>query len=129
LLLLEDSYEFEKAVISGNQYESEAAFRLYGIVLPGAVLEELEEMLTKLLVKKPRLFLMLLKKYKSRFDYYEYPLFIFGQELVDAPAEQHRQVYRDRIKALKSVKDPELDDIKEECIKLLKKELESIRDW
>lgn len=126
--MLDNSPMFTKQVRSGNEYLAEAAFRLYFIVLPGGALSDLELMLCKMLEKKPELYLRLLKKYKPQFPSdLEYPLFIFGPELVDAPDEQYRQVYRNRIKALETVTNTELEELKEECIKLLNKELERIR--
>jgi len=115
--LIESSMLFHKNVIAGNECLAEAAFRLYCIILPGDTLEELEYMLAEMLKRKPELYLKLLKKYKDRFDYRRFPLFV--TRLVDVPEEEYLRELKNRIKALESVEDPDYLELKGECIRLL----------
>lgn len=127
--VLDKSPIIKKQIESGNEYLAEAAFRMYFIVLPGDALEELTLMLCKMLEKKPELYLSLLKKYKPQFPWYlEYPLLMteFDEKFDADPDGRIRRdikIYRRRIKALETVDCPEYLDLRNECIKILEKEI------
>ena len=136
--IIDESPRFLKHVVSGNSYLAEAAFRLYFIVLPGHVSEELHISLSRMLVKKPALYLSLLKKYKSQFpSYLEYPLLMTEiLEIVpDINNEEDEKkmdlteiaLYKERIRALETVDNEEYLALKKECINILQAEIDKLK--
>ena len=131
--ILDRSPRFLEKVESGDEYLAEAAFRLYFIVLPGGALHDLGVSLSRMLVKRPDLYLRLLKKYKPQFpSYLDYPLtYVTYNDLVPDERyeiqeimDQYRiKIYKQRLKALQMVNDPEYLDLRDECISILEKEL------
>ena len=125
-----ESVPFEKAVIAGDENLAEAAFRMLGYVSGGALDEELRIMLGRLLAKKPALFLILLHKYRHLFPSEgDYPVTMTEiMEIVpdiesedDARRRDREEIrlYSERIKALASVKDPELIETRDACIRVV----------
>ena len=125
-----ESVPFKKAVIAGDENLAEAAFRMFGYVSGGALDEELTIMLGRLLAKKPALFLILLRKYRHLFPSEgDYPVtmteimeIVPDIESEDDACRRDREeirLYSARIKALESVKDPELIEIRDACIRVV----------
>ncbi len=126
-----ESLNFEKAVIAGDDRLAEVAFRLLGYFGGGAVDEELRIMLGRFLTKKPAQFLRLLKKYEHMFSSEsEYPVnmteildivpdITSEEDLIHMKKEEMR-LYMERIKALESVTDPELIEMRDACIRVIK---------
>lgn len=137
--IIDESPKFLKGVKTGYDYLAEAAFRLYFIVLPGDALEELHISLSCMLVKKPRLYLQLLKNYAPQFpSYLEYPLDmteileivpdIITEEDWKKRNIEELKLYEARLKALQSVTDKELLEIRDKCINRIKKNIEEIKE-
>jgi len=134
---IDGSEVFEDLLVKGNPFMAEAAFRLMAFILPGAFYEDFFIRLGKLATGHPRLFLQMLKRYKSNFEY-EYPVtmteildivpdIVTEEDWVRRNREELR-LYEERLKALKSVTDPELIGIRDECIKVIEEIIKEIKD-
>jgi hypothetical protein len=128
---------FEKEVVAGDEILAETTFRLLGYFMGGAISEELTIMLGRFLIRKPTAFLQLLKKYLQLFpSERDYPVDMTEiQEIVpDITSEKDLirkkqellRIYNERIKALEGVEDPELTKLRDVCIRVIKKIIESI---
>lgn len=137
LQYLVDNPVFVEHVLGGEEYIAEVAFRLYTFVLPGDTLEILDISLSGMLVKKPELYLKLLKKYKPQFpSYKDYPLIMMeiSEEDINSDEDMIREllrrikVYQERIKALETVQDPEYLELRDECIKILENQIRELQE-
>lgn len=130
LAILESS-ALNKEVVAGDPVLAEAAFRLLGYMGGGAVDEELRIMLGRFLVTDPDEFLRLLKRYEYLFaSEREYPVNMTEiQEIVpDVSTEddlrrlngEEVRLYMKRIRALETVKDSELMQVRDACLRVIK---------
>jgi hypothetical protein len=126
-----DSLMFDRAVVAGDELLAEAAFRLFGHIGGGAVDEELRIMLGRFLTKKPEAFLKLLRKYRHLFPTErDYPVTMTEiLEIVpDITSDEDEllmikesvRLYTERIKALERVEDPELMELRDACIRVIR---------
>lgn len=122
---------FMKAVITGDALLTETAFRLFGYMRGGVVEEELRIMLGRFLTKNPAIFLRLLKKYLHLFaSERDYPVTMteileIVPDITSKEDSRRRKIeeirlYTERIKALERVEDPELTELKDACIRVIK---------
>lgn len=139
IYLIHESPRFTIQVEAGNEYLAEAAFRLYLIVDPGGALQGLGVSLSRMLIKKPELYLGLLKKYKAQFpSHLEYPLLYTTYEdavpdLIYDSDEIGKiiniiKIYDQRLRALYKVVKPDYLDLRNECIKILEKEIHMLKE-
>jgi len=130
LSLLENG-SFYKAVNAGDELLAESAFRLFGFFGGGALDEELRIALGRFLTKKPVTFLELLKKYLHLFpSAKEYPVTMTEiQEIIpDIKSDEDwvrgkrvlTALYIERIKALESVEEPGLMELRDICIRVIR---------
>lgn len=136
LAILENS-AFDKAVVAGDAVLAEAAFRLIGYMGGGAVDEELRIALGRFLVRNPGEFLRLLKRYEYLFaSERDYPVNMTEiQEIVPDVitegdlrrlTEEGVRLYEKRIRALETVDDPELMQVRDACIKVIRDLIQNI---
>lgn len=128
---------FEKEVVAGNEILAETAFRLLGYFMGGAISEELTIMLGRFSTRNPSVFLKLLQKYLYMFpSERDYPVNMTEiQEIVpDITSDKDLirkkrellRIYNERIKALEGVEDPELTELRDACIRVIRKIIELI---
>ena len=130
-----ESVPFAQAIIAGDEVLAEAAFRLFGYIGGGVVDEELRIMLGRFLTRKPGIFLRLLQKYihlfPSKSDYpvdmteiLEIVPDITSVEDSNRRKKEEIRLYTKRIEALEKVEDPELTELRDACIRVIKKIIE-----
>jgi hypothetical protein len=130
-LVILDSIVFDRAIVAGDEVLAEAAFRLFYYMSGGAVDEELTIMLGRFLVRKPEAFLKLLKKYQHLFPAErDYPVRmteileivpdITSDEDSNRRKIEETRLYMGRIKALERVEDPELVELRDACIRVIR---------
>jgi hypothetical protein len=125
-----NSVPFEKAVVAGDKLIAESAFRLLEYMKGGAVNAELRIMLGRFLTREPATFLELLNKYSYQFSTSrDYPVDM--TEILDIVPEvtskedwrrykrENMRLYTERLKALESVKNPELIELRDACIQVI----------
>ena len=131
VIALINSIPIEKAIISGDALLAETAFRLLGYMQGGVVDEELRIMLGRFLTKRPEAFLRLLKNYHDLFaTERDYPIDmteileivpdITSKEESRLRKREETRLFTERIKALESVEDPELTDLRDACIRVIR---------
>lgn len=127
-----NSVLFEKAVISGDKLLAEIAFKLLGYIGGGAIDEELRIMLGRFLTREPATFLELLKKYIHLFpSERDYPINmteileivpdITSEDDGRRQKKESVRLYTERIKALESVRESGLIELRDACIRMIKK--------
>lgn len=137
LMAINGREKYEELLLAGNLYVVEATFRLMAYVEPGAYYEDFFISLGQLATKHPRLFLQMLTKYKDNFRY-EYPVTmteildivpdIVTEEDARRRDEEELKLYEKRLKALKSVTDEELLEIRDKCIAEIEKNIKEIKE-
>ena len=126
-----DCIPFYSMICAGDEVLAEAAFRLFKYVSGGAIEEELTIELGRFLTKNPEAFLKLLKKYRHLFPAERnYPVTMTEiLEIVpDITSDEdwHRRkieearLYTERLKALERVEDPELIELRDACIRVIR---------
>lgn len=132
---IDSSKEYWQLLEKGNPLIAESAFRLMAFILPGAFYEDFFIELGKLATNHPRLFLQLLKKYEHNFPY-EYPVTM--TEILDIVPDvcsdedwkrqgiERLKLYERRLRALKSVRDEDLLEVRDKCIKILEEIIKEI---
>lgn len=126
-----DCIPFYSGIVAGDELLAEAAFRLFNYVSGGALSEELEIELGRFLTRKPETFLKLLKKYKHLFPTdRDYPVTMTEiLEIVpDITSDEDEllmikesvRLYTERINALERVEDPELVELRDACIRVIR---------
>ena len=114
-----DNYSlWESKVLAGDRYITEAVFRLVSVA-DGAFSEAIWEVLSTLAQINPRLFLEVLYEYRNAWyvKHIGYPGIGTKYDVPRGPISELEM----RIKALESVKDPKYSELRDECIRLLRK--------
>jgi hypothetical protein len=111
-----------RQVYAKKKLSTRLAFRLMSIS-DGAFSEELDIILGRLINIDPLLFLKELKLRENEIVRYDALLGNTGEEFVDRPQDECKEL-RKRIDSLQSVNDKDLIQIRNRCIKELKKEIE-----
>jgi hypothetical protein len=109
-------------VLEGQIFRSKAnsvmlAFRLYSIA-DGEFAESLDITLGKLVCRNPRLFLQQLKVNRHLVARLDTLLMNYGADFADDDQAQAVE-YRHRLKCIRKVRDPELQDIRDECVEFM----------
>jgi hypothetical protein len=114
---------FSRRVIEGDRNAVEALFRMLNITDAGAT-EMVLELIGEVVRQYPRIFLAVLYEYKDSdmFKIGGYPVKMNRYEI---NSEEERRELRMRIKALETVKDPIFADIRDECIRELRRILKN----
>jgi len=137
-LALLESAVFTDTIIAGDETLAETAFRLLGYLRGGAIDEEITIALSRILIKKPWAFLRLLKKYEFLFSSEEeYPITMTEilDIVPDISSEEdrlrsntvRRRLYSERLEALRKVDDPELNNLRDACIRVLEAIIDKMR--
>jgi len=137
-LALLESAVFTDTIIAGDETLAETAFRLLGYLRGGAIDEEITIALSRFLIKKPWAFLRLLKKYEFLFSSEEeYPITMTEilDIVPDISSEEdrlrsntvRRRLYSERLEALRKVDDPELNNLRDACIRVLEAIIDKMR--
>jgi hypothetical protein len=114
-----DNYSlWESKVLAGDRDITEAVFRLVSVA-DGAFAEAIWEVLSTLAQINPRLFLEILYEYRNVWyvKHIGYPGIGTKYDVPRGPISELEM----RIKALESVKDPKYSELRDECIRLLRK--------
>ncbi len=133
-LAIINSDRFWKALIDGDEILAEGTFRLLGQMKGGVIEEELTIMLGRFLIIKPTVFLRLLRKYSHLFpSERDYPVTmteimeivpnIVSHDDVLLRKKEETRLFKERIRALESVKDPELIGLRDACVRIIKKKI------
>ena len=109
---------WERKVLEGERHIIEAVFRLVSVA-DGAFAEAIWEVLSTLAQINPRLFLEILYEYRNVWyvKHIGYPGIGTKYDVPRGPISELEM----RIKALESVKDPKYSELRDECIRLLRK--------
>jgi hypothetical protein len=108
----------ERQVFSGKRFAVKLCFKLF-IIADGAFAEDLDIILTKLIKTNPRLFLQELKVHRQLFG--RGLIFQnFGPEFVDVEDEVRKKEINVHVRALKSIEDSALMEVRDEMIQAYK---------
>jgi len=133
-----ESVLFTDTIVAGDETLAETAFRLLGYLKGGAIDEEITISLSRFLIKKPRAFLRLLNKYEFLFSSEEeYPITMTEilDMVPDVTSEEDRlrsnavrkRLYTERLEALRKVDDPELNNLRDTCIRVIEAIINKLR--
>jgi len=106
-----------KKIISGNKDAVEIGFKLYALV-DGGFKEDVGADLGKLITVDAKLFLQELKKHRPLVQNLDGIVCNYGEEYVDKK-ELRLEEADNRMRLLVNVNDPNLEDVKSECLDLL----------
>ncbi len=106
-----------KKIVAGNKDAVEIGFKLYAVV-DGAFKEDIGVDLGKLITLDATLFLQELKKHRSLVQNLDGIVSNYGEEYVDDEILRMEETDA-RMRLLVNVNDPELEDVKAECLKIL----------
>lgn len=137
-LALLQSVLFTDTIVAGDETLAETAFRLLGYLRGGAIDEEITISLSRFLIKKPLTFLRLLKKYEFLFSSEEeYPITMTEilDMVPDVSSEEDRlrsnavrkRLFTERLEALRKVDDPELNNLRDTCIRVIEAIIDRLR--
>jgi hypothetical protein len=106
-----------KKIVSGNEDAVGIGFKLYAIV-DGGFKEDVGADLGKLITINAKLFLQELKKHRQLVQNLDGIVCNYGEAYVDQKELQMEETDR-RMRLLVNVNDPDLEDMKSECLKAL----------
>ena len=119
--LIDKMYEswphLSKKIVAGNTDAVQIGFKLYAVV-DGAFKEEVGADLGKLITLNTTLFLQQLKKHRQLVQNLEGIVCNYGEAYVDKKDLQIEEKDT-RMRLLVNVNDPDLEDVKSECLKAL----------
>lgn len=115
--IYQDWPHLSKKIVAGNKDAIEIGFKIYGVV-DGAFKEDVGADLGKLITINSTLFLQELKRHRQLVQNLDGIVCNYGEEYIDRKDLQIEETDR-RMRLLVNVKDPDLEDVKAECLKLL----------
>ena len=117
--MYEDWPHLSKKIVAGNEDAIKIGFKLYAIV-DGGFKEDVGADLGKLITINATLFLQELKKHRQLVQNLEGIVCNYGEGYIDNKELQMEETDR-RMRLLVNVTDPDLEDVKSECLKALMK--------
>jgi len=107
----------EGQIFRGKSPSVKLAYRFY-TVADGELAESLDIMLGKLICRNPRLFLRELKANRHLVSRLDSILMNYGSDFAGDEAG-HAAEFKHRLKCLRKVRDPELQEIRDECVEYM----------
>ncbi len=107
----------EGQVFRGKSNSVKLAYRLY-TVADGDLAETLDVMLGKLICRNPRLFLRELRANRNLVTRLDSILMNYGTDFENDEQAQTNE-FKHRLKCLRKVRDPELQEIRDECVEFM----------
>lgn len=107
----------ESQIFRGKVNSTALAFRFYTIA-DGELADNLDILLGRLICRNPRLFLRELKANRRLVSRLDALLMNYGPDYADKDEAQTSEFNR-RLKCLRKVRDPELQEIRDECVEFM----------